>query len=165
MTGAAGDQRASASLLDRLTDEQPDQLHDRPQSAAESVSRLRASVQRDVEALLNARRPWRSVPGAWPQLRTSPLHYGIADFTAGAFNDPGEREVLRAGIEEAVRRFEPRLTQVEVQFGDTPSPLRATLSLRIDALLLMDPQPQAISFDTLIDTPTADVSLRPVQRI
>jgi len=164
MTGASSEPHAAPSLLDRLTDERPDQLRDHPQSAAESVARLRASVQRDVEALLNARRPWRSVPGAWPLLRTSPLHYGIADFTAGAFNDVGEREVLRADIEEAVRRFEPRLTQVEVQLADDVSPLRATLSLRIDALLLMHPQPQAISFDTLVDTTTADVSLRSAQR-
>ena len=155
---------AAASLLDRLIDDRPDQPQDRPQTASESVSRLRASVQRDVEALLNARRPWRSVATAWPLLRTSPLHYGIADFTAGAFNDSAEREVLRADIEEAIRRFEPRLTQIEVQLGENVSPLRATLLLRIDALLLINPQPQAISFDTLIDTTTADVALRPVQR-
>lgn len=153
--------RAGASLLDRLLDPHPDQVRDRVQSAAETVARLRASVHRDVEYLLNARRPWRSA--AWPELRTSPLGYGISDFTAGAFNDQREREVLRAEIEEAIRRFEPRLAQVRVQVAEDRSALHATLTLRIDALLLMEPVPEAISFDTLIDTTTADVTLRPVQ--
>ena len=153
--------KAGASLLDRLLDARPDQARDRPQSAAETVAQLRAALHRDVECLLNARRPWRSV--AWPELRTSPLGYGISDFTAGAFNDQHEREALRAEIEEAIRRFEPRLTQVQVQVAEDTSPLRATLMLRINALLRMEPLPEAISFDTLIDTTTADVTLRPVQ--
>ena len=62
-----------------------------------------------------------------------------------------------------IRRFEPRLAQIRVQVAEDPSALRATLALRIDALLLMEPLPEAISFDTLIDTTTADVTLRPAQ--
>lgn len=159
----AFEQRAKvgASLLDRLLDPRPDQAHDRPRSAAETVAQLRASVHRDVEHLLNARRPWRSV--AWPALRTSPLNYGISDFTAGAFNDRHEREALRTEIEEAIRRFEPRLAQVQVELTEGASPLRATLALRINALLPMEPLREAISFDTLIDTTTADITLRPAQ--
>lgn len=150
--------RAGASLLDRLLDTHPDQARDRVQGAAETVARLRASVHRDIECLLNARRPWRSA--AWPELRTSPLGYGIPDFTAGAFNDRREREVLRAEIEDAIQRFEPRLAQVQVQVAEDPVPLRATLMLRISAVLLMEPVPEEISFDTLVDTTTADVTLR-----
>ena len=153
--------RAGTSLLDRLLDAYPEQALDRKLSAAETVSELRAAVHRDVEFLLNARRPWRSV--ARPALRTSPLGYGISDFTAGAFNDRHERERLRVEIEEAIRRFEPRLTDVQVQVAEDVSPMRATLVLRINALLLMDPVPEAISFDTLIDTTTADITLRPMQ--
>lgn len=163
MPAVDGQARVSASLLDRLLDAHPDQARDRVPSAADTVARLRAAVHRDVEFLLNARRPWRSV--AWPALRTSPLGYGISDFTAGAFNDRREREVLRAEIEDAIRRFEPRLAQVQVQVAEDASPLRATLALRIDALLLMEPLPEAISFDTLIDTTTADVTLWSAQDI
>lgn len=153
--------RASVSLLDRLLDVRPDQARDRVPSAAETVAQMRASVHRDVECLLNARRPWRLA--SWPELRTSPLGYGIPDFTAGAFNDGREREALRAEIEDAIRRFEPRLAQVDVQVAEIASPLRATLMLRINALLLMEPLPEAISFDTLVDTTTANVTLRPAQ--
>ena len=155
--------RAAASVLDRLLDAAPDQPRDRPRTASETVAELRAAVHRDVEALLNARRSWRDRAPVWPALSRSPLGYGVADFTAGAFNDAGEREVLRAEIELAITRFEPRLSGVHVQLLDGGSTLRATLRLRIDAQLLMHPQPEPISFDTAIDVTTSDVTLQPLQ--
>ena len=153
---------ARLPLLDRLMDPEPDRAADAPLSAAESVERLRRSVHRDLEALLNARRPWRSVPDSTPALRLSPLGYGIPDFTAGAFNDRRQRDALRAEVEETIRRFEPRLTQVQVQLADDGDLLRSTLRLRIDALLRVDPAPEPIVFDTVVDTTTADVTLRPL---
>jgi type VI secretion system protein ImpF len=155
--------RAAASVLDRLFDARPDQMHDRPESPSETVTNLRAAVRRDVENLLNARRPWRSLIAT--ALQISPMGFGISDFTAGAFNDVREREVLRQEIEEVIQRFEPRLAQVQVQLAEEISPLRAILALRINALLLIDPLPESISFDTLVDTTTADVMLRPIGEV
>jgi type VI secretion system protein ImpF len=152
-----------SSLLDRLRDARPEQTGDRPRTPNETVSDLRKAVRRDVEALLNARRPWRSVPDGYPVLRLSPLGYGISDFTAGAFNDPKQQEILREEIETAIRRFEPRLSRIYVQIVEDPVPLKATLVLRIHAHLQIDPVPEPISFDTMIDTTTADVVLRPLQ--
>ena len=154
---------AQAPLLDRLVDEEPARGGDQPVSASETLERLRRSVHRDLESLLNARRPWRSVPDGLPELRLSPLGYGIPDFTAGAFNDRREREVLRREIEEAIQHFEPRLSQVQVRLIDDGDVLRSTLRLRIDALLRVDPAPEPIIFDTVVDTTTADVTLRPLQ--
>lgn len=154
---------ALPSLLDRLMDAKPEQTSDRPRSAGETVSELRNAVRRDVEALLNARRPWRSIPNRYPVLRLSPLGYGIADFTGGAFNDRKQQERLREEIETAIRRFEPRLSRIQVQLFEDPTPLKATLALRIDALLQMDPAPESISFDTMVDTTTSGVVLQPLQ--
>ncbi|GGF34687.1 type VI secretion protein [Aliidongia dinghuensis] len=151
-----------APLLDRLLDAEPDRAVDRPASPAESVALLRRAVHRDLEALLNARRPWRTVADRFPALRLSPVTYGIPDFTAGAYNDRQQREVLRAEIEETIQRFEPRLAQVQVRLSDDGNLLRATLRLSIDALLRTHPAPEPIVFDTMIDTTTADVVLNPV---
>jgi type VI secretion system protein ImpF len=153
------------SVLDRLLDARPEETLDRPRTAREAVSEVRDALRRDIEALLNARRPWRSVPDRHSALRLSPLGYGLVDFTAGAFNDPREREKLRLEIEAAISRFEPRLSRIRVQLSDDPFPLKATLALRIDALLRMDPAPEPVSFDTMIDTTTADVVLRPPREI
>ena len=146
-------------LLDRLFDADPENPVDAPASAAESQAQLRRSVHRDVEALLNARRPWRSVPDSHGPLRLSPLGYGLPDFAAGAFNDRRQRELLRKEVEDTIRRFEPRLADVQVQLVGEANMLRTTLQLRIQALLRVRPAPEPILFDTIIDTTTADVTL------
>ena len=61
------------SLLDRLIDDEPEQLVDRPISAAQALTVLRRSVLRDLEALMNTRRRWRSwAPSAPSSLSASP---------------------------------------------------------------------------------------------
>lgn len=157
--------RAAAPLLDRLLDAHPEHQADRVATQAATVAALRNAVRRDVEALLNARRPWRSVPDRFAMLRVSPLGYGIPDFTAGGFNDRAQQEALRAEIETTIRRFEPRLAQVQVELTDAPSPLSATLTLRISALLRVEPEPEQVVFDTMLDTTTADVVLRPLGEV
>ncbi len=85
---AAQAYRVQLPLLDRLIDDEPDAQQDPPVSAAEALAVLRHSVRRDIEALLNARRRWRSWPSSYEELAVSPVGYGISDFAAGAFNDP-----------------------------------------------------------------------------
>jgi type VI secretion system protein ImpF len=121
---------------------------------------LRNSVRRDLEALLNARRRWRSWPTRFTQLATSPIGYGIPDFASGAFSDARRREELRIEIEETIRRFEPRFISVRVQLVEAPERLETTLRLRIEAVLHADPAPEAVTFDTLVDPTTDDVVVR-----
>ncbi len=144
--------RAQLPLLDRLIDDAPDDARDPPMSAAEAMAALRRGVRRDLENLLNARRRWRSWPAQFAELDTSPLAYGIPDFTAGAFSDHRRRERLREDIEQTIRRFEPRFVSVHVTLIEREeSALDGTLRLRIDAELHADPAPEPIAFDTLLD--------------
>ena len=152
--------RVQAPLLDRLIDDAPDQSRDPSTSAADSMMALRNSVRRDLEALLNARRCWRSWPARFGELGVSPVGYGIPDFASGAFNDPERREELRSEIEQTLRRFEPRLMSVRVQLIDSRQRLETTLRLRIDAVLHAEPAPEAITFDTLVDPTTDDIVVR-----
>jgi type VI secretion system protein ImpF len=149
------------SLLDRLDDQEPERLRDPPPSAIESLAALRRSVCRDVEALLNSRRRWRSWPDRYTELALSPVGYGISDFSTGAFNDQGRRDLLRAEIEQTIRRFEPRLLRVRVSLVKAGESLEATLRLRVDATLRTEPAPEPIAFDTLVDPVTAQIVVRP----
>jgi type VI secretion system protein ImpF len=149
--------RVQSSLLDRLIDDAPDQLRDPPISAADSMVALRQSVRRDLEALLNARRRWRSWPKSLSELQASPIGYGIPDFASGAFNDARRREELRIEIEETIRRFEPRFMTVRVHLVDARERLETTLQLRIDAVMYAEPAPEAVTFDTVVDPTTDDV--------
>ncbi len=153
--------RVQAPLLDRLIDDAPDQQRDPAVSATDSMIALRNSVRRDLEALLNARRRWRSWPAHMTQLATSPVGYGIPDFASGAFSDERRREELRVEIEATIRRFEPRFLSVRVQLIDMPDQLETTLRLRIEALLHAEPAPESVTFDTLVDPTTDDVVVRP----
>lgn len=150
-------------LLDRLIDDSPDQPRDPPIAINDSLVALRDAVRRDLEALLNARRRWLSWPAHMTDLATSPLGYGIPDFTAGAFNDPRRREELRLEIEDTIRRFEPRFLSVRVALVEQPDRLSGTLRLRIDAVMRAEPAPEAIAFDTIIDPAADDVVIRPAR--
>ena len=167
MSGRAGPNtrgpvtRVQAPLLDRLIDDAPGQERDPVVSVADSMAALRASVRRDLEALLNARRRWRSLPTRMTQLRTSPLSYGIPDFASGAFNDGRRREELRLEIEDSIRRFEPRFLSVKVHLIDAKERLETTLRLRIEAVMHAEPAPEAVTFDTLVDPTTDDITVRP----
>ena len=152
---------AQPSLLDRLIDDEPDKLRDPPLSSAESIAALRRSVRRDLEALLNTRRRWRSWSEGYVELAVSPLGYGISDFSAGAFNDPRRREWLRSDVEQTIRRFEPRLVRLRVTLMEPKDELEARLHLRIEGLLRVEPAPEPIAFDTLVDAATAEVLVKP----
>lgn len=159
-SGRRGEIRTRPSVLDRLLDPRPDQLHDGPDALTQSLPALRQAVHRDLEALLNARCSWRTLDARRPDLRVSPLGYGLSDVTAGALNSPQHRERLRHEIELLIRRFEPRLSEVRVSLLKETGPLSATLPLAIDALLLIDPEPEPIRFGTAIDPMSANLVLQ-----
>ena len=155
-----GELRAQLPLLDRLMDDAPDQERDRPLSNADVLNRLRESVRRDLQSLLNARRRWMSWPAGLRELATSPVGYGLPDFSSGAFGDSARRELLRREVEDTIRRFEPRFLSLKVQLVDASDQLSGTLRLRIEALLDADPAPEPVGFDTLLDTSRDDVLVR-----
>jgi type VI secretion system protein ImpF len=152
--------RAQLPLLDRLIDEAPEKAHDAPISPGEAMSILRRSVRRDIEALLNSRRRWRSWQTTFREISVSPLNYGIPDCTGGRFHGASERELLRREIEDTIRRFEPRFRSVRVRLTTRDDSKEVTLRLRIEAVLYAEPAPEPISFDTMVDPTTADVVVR-----
>jgi len=155
-----GELRAQLPLLDRLLDDAPDRERDRVLSNAEVLDALRASVRRDLQSLLNARRRWQSWPPSLRELAQSPVGYGLPDFAAGAFGDPTRRESLRREVEDTIRRFEPRFLSLKVHLLEAEDTLTGTLRLRIEALLDADPAPEPVGFDTLLDTGRDEVLVR-----
>ncbi len=153
--------RVQLPLLDRLIDDAPDVQRDPPLSFGDAETTLRNSVRRDLEALLNARRRWRSISPDYAELPTSLIGYGISDFASGAFNSAEQRDRLRAEIENAIRQFEPRLTGVRVSLVERNNNLDSTLRLQIEGMLRTEPAPEPIAFETLVDSATTAVTVRP----
>jgi type VI secretion system protein ImpF len=151
--------RALLPLLDRLIDDNPDERQDPPMSSAEALETLRLSVRRDLEALLNARRRWRSWPSSLGELEVSAVGFGLPELSSGTLSDPKRREAFRAEVESTIRRFEPRFATLRVTLQGDTSPLDPTLKLRIDGLLHADPAPEPVAFDTVVEPGMSEVTV------
>lgn len=102
------------SLLDRLLDD--------PVTEATATA-LQRAVRRDVLALLNARRPWRTAshaPNAGQSLDGTIRCYGIADTTLMQ-HELRRPEPLQKAILSALERFEPRLVKPRVEMRTDPA--------------------------------------------
>ncbi|MGG5887778.1 type VI secretion system baseplate subunit TssE [Falsiroseomonas sp. HC035] len=161
MSGTRGPvQRARAPLLDRLLDSDPGTAEPPQPSAAVALEMLHRAVRRDLEAVLNARRRRRPVPSELQELVVSPLNYGIPDATSGAYAVPARRQALAREVEATIRRFEPRLMSVRVELVGNEDDLGRALRLKVDAVLRADPVPEPVSFETLLEPVSRDVTVR-----
>jgi type VI secretion system protein ImpF len=59
-----------------------------------------------------------------------------------------------------VKTFEPRLANVRILPVEVSSTGLRTLRIRIEGLLLMDPAPELISFDTTLQLTTGDFQIK-----
>ena len=144
--------RIQHSLWDRLT------AGDRPQgegvgtSTAGEIARLRDEVRRDLEWLLNSRRPPVDLPPGSSALERSVMTYGLPDFSGLCLADPQECDRLTATLATTIAQFEPRLANVRVLFEPiSRDGARPALHYRIEALLRIDPVPEPVAFDTILE--------------
>jgi type VI secretion system protein ImpF len=120
-------------------------------SRAQSIRILRASVRRDLESLLNTRRI-AVLPGeGFDELNRSVYLFGLPDLSTLNMSGGGDRNRLLKGISDAINLFEPRLTQVTVAMVENPETVKTDVRLRIEALLRMDPVPEPVSFDSVLE--------------
>ncbi len=140
------------SLVDRLTDLAPKERLDPTTTRDGSERAYRASVQRDLEWLLNTRRTMYAAPSGFPESRASAYEYGLVD-TTGLFVGSAEgRRNLQTSIEDTIARFEPRLANVRVKLVNADQKSAPQLRFVIEALLRMDPNPEQVVFDSVFDT-------------
>jgi type VI secretion system protein ImpF len=110
---------------------------------------LKASLWRDLSALLNTKRREEEVPEQFTETNRSLLTYGLPDFSSYGLNSEAAQSRLRRAIEATIRRFEPRLENVNVALEKTQDTDRA-LRFRVNAFLRVEPAPEPISFETLL---------------
>jgi type VI secretion system protein ImpF len=145
------DRTIRQSVVDRLIDRNPKGQGDPVVSWSESVREYRAAVLRDVEWILNTRRIAEPASEIYPELRQSVYHFGLPDLTSLSADSPMARRILLRHVEEAIQLFEPRLMSVAVSPAETEDKSRR-VRFTIEALLKMDPNPEHIAFDTVLET-------------
>lgn len=152
MAKAELERTAEPSVLDRLVDEDPGSSAERRLSRAESVRLVMDGVRRDLELLLNTRRIATPVPEDLPELATSLYFYGLPDLTSLSKDSSDVRLRLARQVEDAIAAFEPRLEGVRVTVAPGDKGQFGELRFVIEALLKLDPKPERVTFDTVMDT-------------
>ena len=110
---------------------------------------LKASLWRDLSALLNTKRREEEVPEEFTEANHSLLTYGLPDFSSYGLKREAAQNRLRRAIEAAIRRFEPRLEKVSVVL-EPPEETDRGLRFRVDAFLRIEPASEPVSFETLL---------------
>ena len=144
----------TVSLLDRLTDNEPGVIIEPPWTRAQSLRQLKASIRRDIEFLLNARRTPINPPASARELPRSVYAYGLPDVTGVSLDTDDDQRHLARAMESAITLFEPRLTNVTVVLQPAPGPARV-VRFRIEGTLRVDPAPERVFFDTALHLSSA----------
>jgi len=139
------------SVLDRLIDNDPRNSSEAQLTRAQSVRQLKDSLRRDLEWLLNTRRVAFPPEDALRELNRSVYVYGLPDFTGYRMSTPAEQTRLLRRLELAVKLFEPRLANIKVVPVESGLITSRRLRLRIEGLLLIDPAPEHVTFDTVLE--------------
>ncbi|HEY6331913.1 MAG TPA: type VI secretion system baseplate subunit TssE [Blastocatellia bacterium] len=149
------------SVLDRLIDYEPGLSREAPASWHKSLRELKQSVKRDLEWLLNTRQEITQVAPEMKELQNSLATYGLKEFSTANVKSPRDQNRLRQAIETAVTTFEPRLEHVRVTLLP-PRDMERVLCFRIDARLKVEPAPEPITFDTVLQLATSQYQVREV---
>ncbi|MGE5386154.1 MAG: type VI secretion system baseplate subunit TssE [Betaproteobacteria bacterium] len=137
----------TASVLDRLLDDDPKTQVEHQNMMILDLPRFKQSVARDMEALLNTRNiDFDDEIESYPNARGSMLNFGIIDLSSLSLLDPDDRSYLRDKIRVTIERHEPRLSKVRVSL-DVPDGIERMLRFRVDALLTVHPAKPPVSFD------------------
>ncbi len=137
------------SVLDRLIDLDPSRSQDGPKSRATSVRELKTSVRRDIEWLLNTRCYAEAEEGDLEETRKSVAFYGLPDFTGLSAKNNLEQKKLSKSLETALKNFEPRFMDLKITLEPVNNVDRQ-LKFRIEARLDIEPAPEPIAFDTVL---------------
>jgi len=94
------------------------------------------------------------------ETENSLYNFGIPDFSAYSIASQKDQTKLIKALQAAIKTFEPRMANVRIlPLEVTTTGLRA-LRIRIEGLLLMDPAPEHISFDTTLQLTTGDFRIK-----
>ena len=158
-------ERLQPSLLDRLTDDEPDSPVESRRKRVLSLSKLRDSVRRDLAWLLNTT-DFSSVRdlSAFPEVADSTLNYGVPDL-AGRTKSTVKADELERVIRQAIWKYEPRLVRrsVQVKLVGEPGEIKFNnMCFIIEAELWAQPVPIRLLLRTELDLESGDARVSEV---
>jgi len=138
------------ALLDRLTDDEPTNRNEGRMPRAQALRALKVSLRRDLEWLLNSRRNIQEPEDWMKEVQYSLYQYGLPDLSSYSLGTSKDQGMLSTLLEEAVAKFEPRLSNVIVNLVPVAGNNRV-VKFQIEGVLLIDTGPERIQFDTTLE--------------
>ena len=155
------DRTVQQPFLDRLVDLDPKAAADAPTTLASSARAFKASVRRDLEWLLNTRRIPEAVPEQLTELTRSLYAYGLPDISSMSRDSMEVRTKLLRQVERTIAQFEPRLARVRVSLVEQETDnARRELRFVIEGTLRMDPNPEQVIFDTVLEISSGEYEVK-----
>lgn len=151
--------QVTTSVLDRLLDYEPELTREPLASRSKSLRQLKQSVRRDLEWLLNTRQTPLGLSPEMKETTNSVATYGLPDFTHLTIDSASDQKFIKREIEDTVKRFEGRLENVVVSIEPVRS-VERVLRFRIDARLKIDPTPEPVTFDTVLQLGSGHYEVR-----
>ena len=142
------------SVLDRLMT-----VEEWPATRSQSVRFFKDALRRDLEWLLNTRQPPMPEINGYPAAKASVINFGLPDITSLGLLSASDHRSLRIAIEQCLRNFEPRLTDVHVTLQETDTGDRR-LRFHIEGNMKLDPAPEEISFDTVLELSSGEYKVK-----
>jgi type VI secretion system protein ImpF len=149
------------SVLDRLVDQEPERKSEPPMTRAQSLRELRAALRRDLEWLFNTRCTIEEPPESLREVERSVYNYGVSDTSSMYLRSPTDQEFLARSIKNAISYFEPRLQAVKVTIEPAADEVRG-IHFTIEGLMRMDPAPEPVFFDTLLEPSSGEYKVKSV---
>jgi type VI secretion system protein ImpF len=163
MADLAPQERLQPSLLDRLTDERPDERVEPRERRVMSMRRLRECVLRDLSWLLNADNLAQTEDlGAYPLAAASTINFGMRDLAGVALSEALVAEYERE-LRQAILDFEPRIiprTLVVRAIVEADAADQHALSFEIEGEIWADPVPMRVLLRTDVDVESGEASVR-----
>ena len=151
--------RVTPSVLDRLLDFEPKAQQEAPKSRSRNLRELKMSVRRDLEWLLNSRCFPDGIDTSLEEVFKSVIVYGLPDITGVSAKNHLEQKRLTRALETAIRNFESRLIDLKVILEPVGTTDKA-LKFRIEARLDIEPTPEPIAFDTILQLGSGDFEVK-----
>jgi len=153
-------ERLQPSLLDRLADDAPDQKVESREQRVLSFGKLKQSVVRDLQWLLNAGclETTRDL-SAFPQVKQSVLNYGIPDFT-GTTAGNADPATLERILRQAILDFEPRILRPSLKVRAKAAGEHNTIIFEIEGELWSQPLPERLYLKTILDLELGSIEVK-----
>ncbi|MGH9431366.1 MAG: type VI secretion system baseplate subunit TssE [Terriglobia bacterium] len=160
MARRQGANTVTLSVLDRLIDKDPKNSSEAPLTRSQAERALKNGVRRDLEWLLNTRRVAIEPDESLRELNKSLYVYGLPDFSVYSVASSKDQAKLLRTLQATLKLFEPRLVNVQIVPLEGSAAGFQALRLRIEGMLLMDPAPEHVSFDTTIELKSGACQVR-----